>query len=132
LLQLETALKFHLNKAEGLNLFTAYGDNYVSINHQRYDNPSIMVTPDIVITDWAAPCFADLSAAHCESLLKYEPEIILLGTGKHLHFPHPSITAPIAHARIGLEVMDNQAACRTYNILVSEGRRVMAVLLHIH
>lgn len=122
-------MKFHLNKAEGLNVVTAYGDDYVNINHQRYDNHGVMLTPDTIITDWSAPNFADLSAAHCEWLLTYQPEIILLGTGKHLRFPHPSITAPIAHAHIGLEVMDSQAACRTYNILVSEGRRVMAVLL---
>ena len=62
-------------------------------------------------------------------LAALEPEIVLLGTGSRLRFPHPRLTAALARARIGLEVMDVQAACRTYNILAGEGRHVLAALL---
>lgn len=122
-------MKFHLNLAEGLNLFTAYDADYVSVNQQRYPHQHLLLTPTTLSTEWPVIRFEDLSAAHFEALLTHSPEIILLGTGKTIRFPHPSLTAPLMHARIGFEVMDNQAACRTYNILASEGRRVLVVLL---
>ena len=58
-----------------------------------------------------------------------EPEIVLLGTGDRQHFPHPRLLAPLTERRIGVEVMDTRAACRTFNILVAEGRRVAAALV---
>ncbi len=122
-------MKFHLNQADGLNLFTAYGDDYVAINHQRYEQQSLLVTPECVETSGLAAGFDALNADHCTALIAHQPEIVLLGTGARLRFPHPSITAPLMQARIGLDVMDNRAACRTYNILVSEGRRVLVLLL---
>jgi uncharacterized protein len=62
-------------------------------------------------------------------LLADRPEVVLLGTGTRQRFPHPRLSASLAAARVGFEVMDTQAACRTYNILVAEGRRALAVLL---
>jgi hypothetical protein len=64
-----------------------------------------------------------------EGLLKYKPEMVLLGTGASLRFPHPSLTRALTDAGVGLEVMDTPAACRTFNILAAEGRSVVAVLL---
>ena len=61
-------------------------------------------------------------------LLDYEPEIVLLGTGDVQRFPHPRLLAPLGEAHVGIEAMDTSAACRTFNILVAEGRRVAAAL----
>ncbi len=123
-------MKFHLNQAEGLNIFTGYGDDHVLINHQRYAETSLLVMPEAIITDWTVTGgFTALDVHHFEAMLAQCPEVALLGTGNRLRFPHPSLTAPLINAGIGLEVMDSKAACRTYNILASEGRRVVIALL---
>jgi len=66
-----------------------------------------------------------------EQIMSLDPEIVILGTGRELHFPAESITRPLAENNIGLEIMDTGAACRSYNFLVGEGRRVVAALLMI-
>ncbi len=122
-------MKFHLNQAEGLNLFTAFGDNHLFINQQRYDQPGLLVGPDSIDPDWSDGQFDALSSRHFEVMLALAPEIALLGTGDRQRFPHPSLIAPLINAGIGIEIMDTRAACRTYNILVSEGRKVVIALL---
>ncbi len=122
-------MKFHLAQPEGLNLFTGYGNDYVNINGQRYAAPSLIVTPDEIIEDWRVGNFAQLNENHFQALLALKPEIALLGTGTTLRFPHPRLSACLTNAGIGLEVMDTGAACRTYNILVAEGRHVVMGLL---
>ena len=129
MLQLETVLKFHLAHAEGLNLFTGYGDDYVIVNQERYTQPSLLITPDNILLDWQVNDFSALQAHHFTAILQQHPEIALLGTGNHLRFPHPRLSATLTNAGIGLEVMDTKAACRTYNILVAEGRRVVVAVL---
>ena len=129
MLQLETVLKFHLNHADGLNLFTGYGDDYVIINHERYSQPSLLVTPNDILLDWQVINFSALQVHHFTEILQQQPELALLGTGNRLRFPHPHLSAALTNAGIGLEVMDTKAACRTYNILVAEGRRVVVALL---
>jgi len=121
-------LKLHLADAAGLNSFTGYGDGYVLVNRQRHEK-SLVVLADRIVTDWAASSFEALAAAHLESLVGLGQEIILLGTGGVLRFPPPEILRPLIEAGIGLEVMDVHAACRTFNILVAEERRVAAALL---
>ena len=121
-------MKLHLSGSSGLNTFTAYGPGYVDVNGRRHER-SLVVLPDRVVADWPAPSFEALAAEHLAALLGHAPEIVLLGTGAVLRFPRPEITRPLVEARIGLEVMDVQAACRTYNILVAESRRVAAALL---
>lgn len=122
-------MKFHLTQPEGLNLFTGYGNDYVNINGQRYDVSSLIVTPGEIIEDWHVGHFAQLNENHFQALLALKPEIALLGTGTALRFPHPRLSACLTNAGIGLEVMDTGAACRTYNILVAEGRHVVMGLL---
>ena len=73
--------------------------------------------------------FDGLTAEDFSGLLASAPEIVLLGTGPTLRFPHPRLTRALTDARIGLEVMDTPAACRTFNILAAEGRKVLAALL---
>lgn len=121
-------MKLHLNDARGNNQFTGYGEGYVQINGQNY-GANLIVLPTRIIPDWHEGGVATLSEAHFERMLELDCEIILLGTGKVLRFPHPSLSRSLLHARVGLEVMDSAAACRTYNILLAEGRKVAAALL---
>ncbi len=121
-------MKLHLSRAGGTNAFTAYGPGYVEVNGRRYER-SLLVLPDRIVADWAPESFAALAPAHLEALVAAAPEVVLLGTGAVLRFPAPEITRALVEARIGLEVMDAPAACRTFNILVAEGRSVAAALL---
>ena len=121
-------MKLHLEPAGARNTFTGYGEGYVMVNGERIDK-SVVVLPERILADWPASRFADLKAEHLAALTGLDREIILLGTGGRLRFPRPEIVAPLVRAGIGLEVMDLQAACRTYNILMSEGRKVAAALL---
>jgi uncharacterized protein len=125
---LGTPLKLHLNQISGANVFTGYGEGYVMVNGQRHGR-NLVVLRDRVLTDWQAPSFDELKAEHFAALAELEPEIVLLGTGMRLRFPRPEITRALVEARIGLEVMDFQAACRTFNFLVAEERKVAAALL---
>ena len=98
------------------------------VNQARHQR-SLIVLPDQIIENWQAQIFEQLAAEHFECLLPLQPEMVLLGTGATLRFPHPALTKALIAARIGVEVMDTGAACRTYNILTGEGRRVAAALL---
>ncbi len=119
-------LKLHLASAGGANVFTSYGEGYVVVNEQRYER-SLVVMPDRLWTDWEATTFEALTAEHMQALASFDAEVTLLGTGRQLRFPSPQVMRPMAGR--GVEVMDVQAACRTYNILMAEGRRVAAALL---
>ena len=121
-------MKIHLASAAGQNLFSGYGDGYVLVNQQRFDK-NVIVMPDQIIENWDAIDFETLTAAHFTFILKLQPEIVLLGTGEILRFPPPRLTQPLIDAGIGLESMSTGAACRTYNILMAEGRKVAAALL---
>ncbi len=121
-------MKLHQSQVAGKNAFTGYGEGYVLINRERYER-SVVVLPERLVTDWGATSFDALTAEHLAALLALEPEILLLGTGDKLRFPRAEILAPLVRARVGYEVMDVQAACRTYNILMAEERRVAAALL---
>jgi uncharacterized protein len=125
---LSTPLKLHLTSVSGINLFTGYGDGYVMVNHQRHAQ-SLVVLRDRVLTDWQPAGFDALDAEHFAQLAALAPEIVLLGTGERLRFPRPELTRALIEARIGLEVMDIRAACRTYNFLAAEERKVAAALL---
>ena len=121
-------LKLHLSKPVEKNIFSGYGSGYVVVNNKRYEN-SMITMPDKIIEDWQAPTVEKLSKEHFELLIPFEPEIILLGTGATLRFPSPLVTKDLLESKIGVEVMDTNAACRTYNILMAEGRNVAAALL---
>jgi len=116
-------VKLHAAAPSAVNTVTGYGEGYVLVNGQRHET-SVIVTPERVLP-WEAPDFASLSEKEFLSLKTLEAEIVLLGTGPRQRFPHPSLAAAVP----GLEVMDVKAACRTYNILVAEGRKVAAALL---
>ena len=120
-------MKLHASGPSGVNTITGYGEGYVMVNGARR-SASVIVMPDRT-EDWSVTRFEDLRAEDFAFLRDLEAEIVLLGTGPRQRFPHPRLTAALAQARIGLEVMDVQAACRTFNILAAEERHVAAALL---
>lgn len=121
-------VKLHLSNPAGLNLFTAYGDDYVAVNKENHAK-NLIVLPESIIFEWSTATAATLAEADMKKLLELGTEIILLGTGRRQRFPPGALMRPFAPAGIGLEIMDLQAACRTYNILAAEGRKVAAALL---
>jgi uncharacterized protein len=123
-------MRIQLETGRGRNVIRAYAPGEVRVNETVYTR-SVVVTPDRIISDWPPERYGDLDVPHFEIIVTLEPEIVLLGTGTRLQFPLPSRTLPLIRAGIGVEVMDTAAACRTYNILMEDGRRVVAALLMI-
>ncbi len=121
-------MKLHISNTAGINLFTAYGEGYVAVNHEKHEE-NLILLPDSLRPGWSTATVETLGEADMQTLLGLGVEIVLLGTGNRLRFPAGALMRPFAPAGIGLEVMDLQAACRTYNILASEGRQVAAALL---
>jgi uncharacterized protein len=120
-------LKLHLAGGAGLNLFSGYGPGYVAVNGTRHAR-SLVVLPG-ALESWAPDHFDALTADDLAPLAGRGLELVLVGTGARLRFPRPAILAPLAKAGVGVEVMDTQAACRTYNILIAEGRKVAAAVI---
>jgi uncharacterized protein len=120
-------VKLHASVPGNANVINAYGEGYVMVNGVRHEK-NVIVLADRIL-EWDVASFEALGLDDFERLAELEPEVVLLGTGARLRFPPAGITRPLIEARRGLEVMDVQAACRTFNILVSEGRRVVAALL---
>jgi uncharacterized protein len=81
------------------------------------------------VVEWDASSFETLTREHFEAFVALRPELVILGTGATLRFPHPKLTSVLAAHAIGFEAMDTKAACRTYNILVAESRQVVAAVL---
>jgi len=122
------AVKLHISNTAGLNLFTAYGDDYAAANGDKHEK-NLILLPESIIPAWTTATVTTLSEADMKILLGLDTEIVLLGTGRSLRFPPGALLRPFAPAGIGLEIMDLKAACRTYNILAAEGRKVAAALL---
>ena len=125
-------MKLHLISAENNYLITAYGmsDNvrFVEINQQRYMH-NLIVMADKLITDWSAADFFCLTEANFAQIVELKPEVVLLGTGEKHQFLNLKLVQKLTKNGIPLECMTTAAACRTYNILMSEGRNVAAMLL---
>ena len=121
-------MKLHQDSSGALNTVTAYGACYVDVNLVRHES-SILLLPDTPVVDWPVSSFDALAPEHFALLLEQAPEVVVFGSGARLRFPHPRLTAALGARRIGVETMDFMAACRTYNILMAEGRRVAAALL---
>ena len=121
-------MKLHLTSAENNHLITAYGQGFVEINNQRYVH-NLIVMADKLILDWQATDFASLTELHFTQIIDLKPEVVLLGTGEKHQFLHPKIIHNLTENGIPLECMTTAAACRTYNILMSEGRNIAAMLI---
>jgi uncharacterized protein len=120
-------VKLHLTTGKGQHLFSGHGPGYVAVNRVRYET-HIVVTPASV-TEWTVTDFDTLSAADFAPILALKPEVVIFGTGRIMRFPARELALALATAGIGLEVMDSGAACRTYNILAGEERKVVAAIL---
>jgi uncharacterized protein len=104
-------------------------DTAAAVASTRTLNKSILMLPNHLTENWEPGNLDELTSEHLEVLLDFKPELLLLGTGEKIRFPKPSITQILISKGIGVEVMDNGAACRTYNFLTSDERRVAVALL---
>ena len=120
-------MKFTLDSRSDINLIRSYAPGELRIGEEVLHGPCI-VTAATVIRDWRAASPLTLGAAELAPLFELAPELVLLGTGGRQQFPHSSVRALFSARGVGLEVMDLGAACRTFNILVQEERRVAAAL----
>lgn len=107
---------------------TAYTADSISVGGVAHRS-SLRVSHQSAAAPWPVASFAELTAATVAEGIRLQAEIVILGTGKKLRFPAPGALRPLIEARMGYEVMDTAAACRTYNVLLSEGRQVAALLL---
>lgn len=121
-------MKLHLNQLGEAHRIRRHGPGEIVVNETAY-TASIIVAPQRIITDWPPRRITEVTAETLSAVDELDPELVLLGTGMRLRFPVAGTTRTL-HARgIGVEVMDTGAACRTYNILAAEGRRVVAALV---
>lgn len=121
-------LKLHLAQNPNRNVITGYGSGYVLINGQRYEN-NLIVTGNTVLPNWEASFETDLAESNLVPAIELAPQILLIGSGRLIRFPKPAVLKGLIAAKIGYEIMDTHAACRTYNILLEEGRNVAAALI---
>lgn len=121
-------MKLQSDPHSGSNTITGYGPGYIEINQTPY-NYAVLLRSDGEIIEWSVKTFHDLQVADFAHMASLKPELILIGTGSQQHFPAPQLLKPLVDAKIGFEIMNSQAACRTYNILVGEGRQVLLALI---
>jgi uncharacterized protein len=118
-------MKFAQENLDEGYVVTAYDDSSISINHKPFTE-SFIVSPQKMDENWGPADITELGPVHIEQLLVFEPELVIIGTGNSLCFPATENYAALIRAGIGCDFMDNGAACRTYNILMSEDRNVVA------
>ncbi|MCG8015286.1 MAG: Mth938-like domain-containing protein [Candidatus Thiodiazotropha sp. 'RUGA'] len=123
-------MKFILDDNNSGHAIQNYGALEITISGKVY-RENLVVMPDKIIPDWRPVRFEELKQEDFAHLASLTPEIVVLGTGTKQHFPDHQLIRPLLENQIGLEVMATDAACRTYNILMSEGRRVAAALMMI-
>ncbi len=121
-------MKLHSSSTEKYQTVTGYDRSGVEINAKRFDY-SVLVMPEIAPRPWEVTRFEDLTAQHFEQIAADRPDVVVLGTGERQRFVHPKLVASLSALRIGVESMDSHAACRTYNILMGEGRKVTLALI---
>jgi uncharacterized protein len=121
-------VKLQPDKQPSLNTVSAYGPDYIEINAQRYSQ-SLLLSPESPVIEWSCTRFEDIKTEDFEQIAKLDPAVVIFGSGQRIRFPQAALIAPLIARNIGLETMDLQAACRTYNVLMAEGRKVVAALL---
>lgn len=123
-------MKFTLDSTASTNIIRAYAPGRINVN-DRLLSRSFVISSAALVENWAPQRAADISLESLEVALALEPEILVIGTGASLSFLDARLSAEIQGRGIGLEVLDTAAACRTYNVLISENRKVAAALLMI-
>lgn len=121
-------MKLHPTATQQYQTVTAYTEASIEINAVAYEY-SLIVMPEMPPVPWKVAAFDALSAQNFEPIAQLAPDVVILGTGTRQHFMHPKLHAALSQKHIGVECMDNKAACRTYNILMVEGRRVALALI---
>jgi uncharacterized protein len=121
-------MQLTLDSQAGINTISAVSPGEIRIGERRIRS-SVLVGVRDIIADWPVPAISNVDAAAMDAIFALEPEIVILGTGRTLVFPDAGIGALALSKNIGMEVMDTAAACRTFNILASEGRQVVAGLV---
>jgi len=121
-------VKLQPDRIEGVNAVNSYVPGLVRINAQSYTSSVVLPWRGDVLA-WSCSAFEQLRAEHFEQLMTLAPELVIFGSGQRLRFVAPTLLRPLIEQRIGVETMDTAAACRTYNLLASEGRAVVAALL---
>ncbi len=120
-------MKLHPDQSS-VQTISGYGDGWIAVDGERIGH-SVVIGSDGQRVAWHCERFSDLGAAHFQQLAELGTELVIFGSGGRIRFPQPAWLAPLMARRIGLETMDTQAACRTYNILAGEGRKVAVALL---
>ncbi len=121
-------MKLHRELNIGQHLITGVGADHIEINGQRHTT-SLLLQPRELREPWGTQGFEALTPQDFHPVIESGCDLLLLGTGQKQRFPHPALLRELIEARIGVEIMDTAAACRTFNILVTEGRNVAAALL---
>ncbi len=121
-------MKLHNTSTQQYQTVTAYDDAGVELNAIRYTH-SLLVLPEVKPVEWPVASFDGLTEEHFEQVKHTAPDVVILGTGKKQRFVHPKLIKALTAKQVGVESMDNQAACRTYNILMAEGRKVALALI---
>lgn len=121
-------MKLHTTATQQYQTVTGYDDDAVEINAIRFQH-SLLVLPESAPVAWPVPSFDALTAEHFAIVDATAPDVVILGTGQRQRFVHPQLTTALTARCIGVECMDNKAACRTYNILMAEGRKVALALI---
>ena len=121
-------MKLHVTTTQHYQTVTGYDDDWIEINAIRFD-ASLIVLPEIAPRAWPVKSFEALLASDLEAIAAHTPDLLILGTGAKQRFAHPRLLSGLLTRGIGVECMDNQAACRTYNILMTEGRKVALALI---
>lgn len=121
-------MQISLDTHTGAYHINSYDPGQLVVNLERLAFNSVIISLTELVTDWRPQRIEALQAEDFTQILKANPEVILLGTGAHLSFPDPALLAPCYARGIGVEVMDTRAACRTFEVLAAENRRVIAAL----
>ena len=121
-------MKFHLIQSDNKNLVTGYDLNWVEVNQVRHQS-SLIVTPDQLLLEWSVKTIKDMNENSFEAIKSLDIEIILLGTGNTQEHLEPRLLEYFSKKNIAIESMSNQSACRTYNILANEERKVLLALM---
>ena len=121
-------MKFQPDTSSSGNTITRQEPERIWVGAQAFGRP-VLVPWQGAVLPWDTSGFDALTAAHFARIAELEPELVIFGSGPRIRFPHPSLLRALIERRIGVETMDTGAACRTYNVLVSESRSVVAALL---
>ncbi len=121
-------MKLHSTQTQQYQTVTGYEDDWIEINALRFSH-SLIVLPETPPAVWAVTSFEALKSTDFDLLEAYAPDLVILGTGQRQRFVQPALLTGLMARRIGVECMDNRAACRTYNILMTEGRKVALALI---